>query len=397
MVKIGHLEIIEDKREGSDELFYLVKNTSSGRYVRLGSSETGYLMERLSGPALEGNGYSNKIPERLRKVLDEKFEQWGFIGDQSHPEDKSKKHLDLTKIKLVELNVEKVIDTVYPIYSKFFTKTAAVIFIIMAAACIGITAYSVINAFSYGGSNMSGFTLTFTLSDIIITIVLLLVSLAAHELAHAVVCKKYGGTIRSMGILLFFLIPCVYCDVTDVYKIKNRKQRGKVALAGVYINSFLGTGALLAAFILTYAGIIVIPLYYFAISSILVSLYNLIPLVKLDGYWFLSAFLDITNLMDKGVLMAYATFFNREKIDSLKVSSARRRGLAVYGVLSLFFKPVFWGYNIYTISTRLPVTDNVRIGVICVGMAIMLFDFARTLKYDWNLITKDYDRLVQMM
>ena len=200
-----------------------------------------------------------------------------------------------------------------------------------------------------------------------------------------------------MGILLFFLIPCVYCDVTDVYKIKNRKQRGKVALAGVYINSFLGTGALLAAFILTYAGIIVIPLYYFAISSILVGLYNLIPLVKLDGYWFLSAFLDITNLMDKGVLMAYATFFNREKIDSLKVSSARRRGLAVYGVLSLFFKPVFWSYNIYTISTRLPVTDNVRIGVICVGMAIMLFDFARTLKYDWNLITKDYDRLVQMM
>ena len=347
MVRIGHLEIIEDKREGSDELFYLVKNTSSGRYVRLGSSETGYLMERLSGPALEGNGYSNKIPERLRKVLDEKFEQWGFIGDQSHPEDKSKKHLDLTKIKLVELNVEKVIDTVYPIYSKFFTKTAAVIFIIMAAACIGITAYSVINAFSYGGSNMSGFTLTFTLSDIIITIVLLLVSLAAHELAHAVVCKKYGGTIRSMGILLFFLIPCVYCDVTDVYKIKNRKQRGKVALAGVYINSFLGTGALLAAFILTYAGIIVIPLYYFAISSILVSLYNLIPLVKLDGYWFLSALLDITNLMDKGVLMAYATFFNREKIDSLKVSSARRRGLAVYGVLSLFFKPVFWLQYLY--------------------------------------------------
>ena len=338
MVRIGHLEIIEDKREGSDELFYLVKNTSSGRYVRLGSSETGYLMERLSGPALEGSRYSNKIPERLRKVLDEKFEQWGFIGDQSHPEDKSKKHLDLTKIKLVELNVEKVIDTVYPIYSKFFTKTAAVIFIIMAAACIGITAYSVINAFSYGGSNMSGFTLTFTLSDIIITIVLLLVSLAAHELAHAVVCKKYGGTIRSMGILLFFLIPCVYCDVTDVYKIKNRKQRGKVALAGVYINSFLGTGALLAAFILTYAGIIVIPLYYFAISSILVSLYNLIPLVKLDGYWFLSALLDITNLMDKGVLMAYATFFNREKIDSLKVSSARRRGLAVLGLQYLYYK-----------------------------------------------------------
>ena len=74
----------------------------------------------------------------------------------------------------------------------------------MAAACIGITAYSVINAFSYGGSNMSGFTLTFTLSDIIITIVLLLVSLAAHELAHAVDMQKIWRNNPLHGNIAFF-------------------------------------------------------------------------------------------------------------------------------------------------------------------------------------------------
>lgn len=406
VMKLGHLEIIEDIGGGSEESFYLVKNTNSGRYVRLGGAETGYLLEKfdVEMPASWKGGA--KLPENFRSILDEKFQQWGFLDQESNSEERKKKRIDLTKIKLVEFNMEKVISAVYPIYSKLFTRRAVIVFAVMLAACAGITAYSVISALSYGDStgsgntavgNAGGFTLTFSAGDIAVTILLLLLSLAAHELAHAVVCKKYGGSIRSMGLMLFFLIPCVYCDVTDVYKIKDRKQRGRVALAGVYVNSFLGIGALLAAFLLTYAGLIVIPLYYFAISSILVSLYNMIPLVKLDGYWYMSAALNVTNLMDKGVLMAYATFFNRKKMNRLKVPAAKRRGLAVYGIASLLFKPVFWGYNIYIISMRLPVAETAKICIICVCMAVMLWDLLRTLKYDYRLITKDYDRLTQMM
>ena len=46
---------------------------------------------------------------------------------------------------------------------------------------------------------------------------------------------------------------------------------------------------------------------------------------------------------------------------------------------------------------RLPVAETAKICIICVCMAVMLWDLLRTLKYDYRLITKDYDRLTQMM
>ena len=130
---------------------------------------------------------------------------------------------------------------------------------------------------------------------------------------------------------------------------------------------------------LTLFGQVVLPFYYFALSSLVVSVYNLIPLVKLDGYWFWSAMLQVNNLMDKGFLMAYATFFHQKHPARTADACWRRRLLAGYGVASLLFKPMFWGYNLYAISTHLPAEDWVKWGLLCVGVAIMVSDFYRTL------------------
>lgn len=97
-----------------------------------------------------------------------------------------------------------------------------------------------------------------------------------------------------------------------------------MALAGVYVNAFLGVAFLLLAFVLTLLGRVVLPFYYFALSNLVVSVYNLIPLVKLDGYWFLSAVLQVNNLMDKGFLMAYATFFHRNTLPELRMPAGQR-------------------------------------------------------------------------
>ena len=44
---VNHLEIFLDQRGQNPEPFYLVKNTASGRYVRLGGAETRYLLQKL--------------------------------------------------------------------------------------------------------------------------------------------------------------------------------------------------------------------------------------------------------------------------------------------------------------------------------------------------------------
>ena len=397
---VGHLEILRDERVRTEDPLYLVKNTLSGKYVRLGKAETGYLLEQLNADSPQAEiGEYDKLPEHLQKVLKEKFDEWGFLKDSAETAGKNKRTFDLTKIKLVEFNVEKVIHSVFPVYSKFFSRPSVIIFILMALACVGIAVYSFIQAAGVpavsGGT--ASFTLTFTVSDIVVTAVLLILSMAAHELAHAVVCKKYGGEVKSIGILLFFLIPCFYCDVTDIYKIREAKHRKRVALSGVYVNAFLGVLFLLVAFVLTMFQIIVLPFYYFAVASLIVSIYNLIPLVKLDGYWYLSAALNVTNLMDKGVMMAYATFFDREIIPTLQVTNGHRRILAVYGIAALIFKPLFWGYNIYAICTRISMPETVIWFVAGIGTLIMLSDFCKTVMHNYRMIKNDYRRLIRMV
>lgn len=394
---VNHLEIFLDQRGQNPEPFYLVKNTASGRYVRLGGAETRYLLQKLhTAQTLPGLEQAQTLAEPQQKLLDEKFDQWGFL-QPAEGQEAEKKPLDLTKIKLVECNVERVIHRVYPFYSKFFTRKSLILFFLLLAACVGIVVYSVAQALNGTVAEEPAITIQFSWVDIAITAVLLLFSLAAHELAHAVVCKKYGGEVKSMGLLLFFLVPCFYCDVTDVYKIPSPKHRARVALAGVYVNSFLGVAFLLLAFVLTLFGRVVLPFYYFALSNLVVSVYNLIPLVKLDGYWFLSAVLQVNNLMDKGFLMAYATFFHRSTLPELRMPAGQRRLLAGYGVASLLFKPMFWGYNLYAISTHLPAEDWVKWGLLCVGVAIMVSDFYRTLRHVSGMIRQDYRRLTQMM
>ncbi len=390
---VNHLEILKDQGAG----FFLVKNTCSGRYVRLGRAETGYLLDCLQKGNMKSQlNAEGELPEDSRQILDEKFHQWGFLDANAAPEH-IRKHLDLTRIKLIEFNVEKFTKRICPIYSKFFSRQSLAVFFCICLGCAGIAIYSILNAAFGDPAAVAMPSLTLSLTDIVITVLLLLVSMAAHELAHAAVCVKYGGQVKSMGLLLFFLIPCFYCDVTDIYRIKDRKHRQRVALAGVYVNAFLGAAFLLAAFLFTLFGTVILPLYYFAVSSLAVSVYNLIPLVKLDGYWYLSASLDVTNLMDKGVLMAYTTFFHRKELSTLSTSAGKRRLLALYGIAAFLFKPLFWGYNLYEICTRLPLGDNLRWLAGCIGLAIVLADFFQTLMHDAQLIHRDYRRLIQML
>ena len=80
---------------------------------------------------------------------------------------------------------------------------------------------------------------------------------------------------------------------------KDRKKSFSVAVSGIAINYAMGTlGCIL--FILLAAHNIYIPLllfYYLANLGFVV--FNLIPFVKLDGYWVVSSLLEVDNLMDK--------------------------------------------------------------------------------------------------
>ena len=72
-----------------------------------------------------------------------------------------------------------------------------------------------------------------------------------HEFGHAVVCKRYGGEVHTMGVMLLVFTPLPYMDATSSWSFRSRWQRGLVGAAGMMSEIFI---AALATFLWAYSG-----------------------------------------------------------------------------------------------------------------------------------------------
>jgi len=118
---------------------------------------------------------------------------------------------------------------------------------------------------------------------------LIIVSAAFHEFGHAAALKFAGGKVRGMGVGLYIIYPAFYTDVTDNYRLK-RWARVRTDLGGFYFNLI---------FMLAIMGIYAATGWEFLLAAIVLMdleiFHQLLPFVRLDGYWALA---DITGIPD---------------------------------------------------------------------------------------------------
>jgi len=112
---------------------------------------------------------------------------------------------------------------------------------------------------------------------------------AVHEAGHAVSLAALGGRPRRAGVMIFYLAPAFFCDVTDGWRLGDRRSRAAVALAGPAVHLVLAASAATA---LLWAPTGRAALSCFVVAAALSALTNLLPLVHLDGYLALVAVLD---------------------------------------------------------------------------------------------------------
>ncbi|WP_328609268.1 hypothetical protein OG943_09125 [Amycolatopsis sp. NBC_00345] len=123
----------------------------------------------------------------------------------------------------------------------------------------------------------------------------LLVTTALHELGHGAVLTYYGGRPSRMGVMLFYLAPAFFCDVSDGWRLPRTDQRVRVALAGIVTQSVIaGAAAVTALFLDPSPGRDGVLL--FAVLAYTTGALNLVPFVKLDGYLALMSHLDLPHL-----------------------------------------------------------------------------------------------------
>jgi hypothetical protein len=163
-----------------------------------------------------------------------------------------------------------------------------------------------------------------------------------HEFAHGLTCKAFGGRATEVGVLLiYYFLPALYCNVSGIHLIPQRGRRLWVIAAGVYWQLLVGTAALLLWLALAPYTLLSDLAFIFFCGSVLDVIFNGNPLIKLDGYYFLSQWLRLPNLMDRsrawwrGVLGR--VLFGVGNEIAARFTRREQAILAVFGWLSFFY------------------------------------------------------------
>ncbi|MEV4439190.1 hypothetical protein AB0K09_09235 [Streptomyces sp. NPDC049577] len=118
-------------------------------------------------------------------------------------------------------------------------------------------------------------------------------SLVFHEFGHASACRYGGAHPGCIGCGIFLIWPSMYTDVTDVYRI-GRAGRLRTDLGGVYFN---------VVFMLLLTGAYVVTGQPFLLSAVYLGhfevLEQLMPAVRLDGYFILGDLAGVPDLYGK--------------------------------------------------------------------------------------------------
>lgn len=110
-----------------------------------------------------------------------------------------------------------------------------------------------------------------------------------HEIGHAAACRYGGGRPGKMGCGLYLAWPAFYTDVTDSYRL-GRRARLRTDLGGVYFNVVVVL-ATVGAYALTGFE----PLLLLAVIQHFEIAHQLLPIVRLDGYYIIA---DATGVPD---------------------------------------------------------------------------------------------------
>lgn len=159
-----------------------------------------------------------------------------------------------------------------------------------------------------------------------------------HETGHGLTCKHFNAKVEKMGFNLMYFGPAFFCDSSQVWIYRGKWERIAVSIAGIWIDLIICFFATLVWWG-TATGMTIHDLAYkvMMVTGIGVSVLNLNPLVKLDGYLIFSELVHETDLKERST--AYLSSLTRKRIFGLPVevdfvSQRRRAFYVIYAILS---------------------------------------------------------------
>lgn len=120
-----------------------------------------------------------------------------------------------------------------------------------------------------------------------------------HEFGHAFMAKRAGCRVQSMGVAFMVLLPMFYTDVSDAWRVNDRKARLLIGAGGVLAELLLACLALLAWSLLPDGPARTAAFMLASATWITTLVVNLNPFMRFDGYFLLSDFWQVDNLQGR--------------------------------------------------------------------------------------------------
>ncbi|MET0877763.1 MAG: HlyD family efflux transporter periplasmic adaptor subunit [Tardiphaga sp.] len=178
-----------------------------------------------------------------------------------------------------------------------------------------------------------------------------------HELGHAYTAKRFGLRVPTMGIALLVMVPVLYTDVNEAWKLQARRQRLAIGMAGVTAELACAGLALFAWGSLPNGPARSVAFLVATSTWLTTVLLNASPFMRYDGYYVLSDALEIPNLHNRS--FALAQWWLRETLLGLgdpvpeDFPPHRRRLLVLFAFLT-------WAYRF----------------LLFLGIAVIVYHFA---------------------
>jgi putative peptide zinc metalloprotease protein len=120
-----------------------------------------------------------------------------------------------------------------------------------------------------------------------------------HEFGHAYMAKRASCRVQSMGLAFMVLFPLFYTDVSDAWRVNDRRSRLLIGAGGMLAELLLAAIALLAWSLLP-DGPWRTAAFMLASATWLTTLViNLNPFLRFDGYYLLSDLWRVENLQQR--------------------------------------------------------------------------------------------------
>jgi CRP-like cAMP-binding protein len=207
--------------------------------------------------------------------------------------------------------------------------------------------------------------------------VLAYIPLVIHEFGHAITAKHMGCEVYRGGVMLYYGLPAAFVDTTDVWFF-GKRARLAVTWAGPYTGYIIGGICSIIVYLFRQMPLpAAVMLLQLAFVGILTSTFNILPLIKLDGYYLLADALEIPQLRERSV--DFIVHHLRTKLTQRKKWSREEVIFLLFGILAIlstiyftYAGVVFWDSQASTsLSEIFNFHGNIKTVVISLGIVII--------------------------